>query len=1053
MRVLHHMRAFIFLSFCIYTLASVVSLARDSRTESHNQSVGTGAERTRFLEGTLILKLKSGIPNTRSSVFFGIPELDAVLSTAGLQSRRAMFPLVPYGGMFKQTSPDQGFDRVYILTYTSKGDIYSLIEEINATGTVEFAEPYYLFELFYTPNDPQFTSQYALEHIQIEKAWDITTGDSTMAIAVCDAGVEWTHPDLENKIWINPGETGKDAQNRDKRNNGLDDDGNGFVDDWHGWDLVGNPGTVADWQAGRWTADNDPAPRQVQVSGYRGYHGTWVSGCASPHTDNGIGVAGPGFATKILAIKCSADSIGTGSVVAGYDGIRYAADMGAAVINCSFGGSINPSFVQGIQTVVDYAYSKGSLVVAASGNEATHNDRTPVFPANLDHVLSVGATGSTDAPAGFSGYGVSVDVWAPGVNVTTTQLNGGYVSSGVSGTSFAAPIVSGVAALLMSEHPDWTPNQIAAQLRVTGDRIANGGPLRYRRLNAFRALSINQDLASGHPDNLPGVALVSYSVSGEENAILNGVDDRVTVTLQLRNYLAPTKNLTLQAFENGELTAEETVTVGAIGTLQDREVELTAKISPQSNIIYSEGELQLILRLIDGDYEDYVSLMIPIEVPGWKGQFDAPALNNSFQYIGSAIAASSTHTAWAVSNITISQSSSLPVFSRNPNGNQWSGLQQINVGGTGLQSPLYSLAARNNMEAWAGSGPTNGQAAIYHTTNGGTSWTGTSVSTITPFVNGIHFWDAEDGIFFGDPRNGTWGIGITDDGGATWSPLPSPLQALNGSEVGWNGSFAVHGDNLWFGTNQNRIWRSTDRGSTWTPYLTPSANSFGLAFANENDGLASFRIRQGNVGTNAVAWTRDGGVTWTEGPLPFSGAEPQDVTVVPGTSRFFLGTQRGVFQTTDFGETWKQMAMPLYNFEGILLSAQSNPETEEIGAYGSNAYSQFMVYREMPLPDTGTTGVKGTSTPEITGNAMLHESTPNPANNGAVAGFQLYQAGSVRLVLYDATGREQYLIRQGWMERGAHRVEFSTAELSSGNYFLVLELDGERHSQNFVVQH
>ena len=1054
MKISNRLSTLVVLFFIVCLALSAPAIARDSRAELFGLFGEPSGSNPDHLHGTLILKLKAGIPNSRASIYFGVPELDAVLSNADLQSRRTMFPLEPYSGsgLFKQQPSSQGFDRVYVLTYASSYNVYQLIEEIVETGTVEFAEPYYLFELFYTPNDPRFDDQYALEQIQIEEAWDVTRGDSTIAIAVCDAGVEWSHPDLADNIWENSGETGTDEFDRDKRTNGIDDDGNGFVDDWRGWDLVGNPRTVGAWQAGQWTPDNNPAPRRVQVAGYRGYHGTWVSGCASPRTDNGTGVAGPGFHTKILPVKCSADSIGTGSVVAGYDGIRYAADMGAKIINCSFGGTINPNFTQALQATVDYAYNKGSLIVAASGNEATHNDRTPVFPANLEHVLSVGATGSSDAPAGFSGYGVSVDVWAPGVNVTTTQLGGSYVTNGVSGTSFSAPIVSGVAALLMTQHPDWTPDQIAAQLRVTGDKIANGGPLRYRRLNAARALTVNRDITSDNPNNLPGVGLVRYNITGVENAVLNGSGDRVTAKLQLRNYLAPTKNLIVEAFNNGELTTEEEVTVGALGTLEEKEIEISVTLDPQGDIVYSEGELQLILRLVDGDYEDFITIAVPIELPGWKGQFDAVALNSTFQYIGAAITATSERSAWAISNVQFNQSSSLPVFSRNPNGNQWSGLTQFNVGGTALQTPLYALAARSSTKAWVGNGPSNGQASVYRTTNGGNNWTGTSVAAITPFVNGIHFWNDEEGLLFGDPRNGVWGVGQTTDGGRTWQPLASPLSALNGSEVGWTGSFAVHNNNAWFGTNQNRIWRSTDRGQSWTPHLAPSTNAFGLAFANENDGIASFRIRQGNVGSNAIAWTRNGGLDWTEGTLPFSGARPQGVTAVPGTHRFFLGTQRGVFHTDDFGESWQQMAMPLHNFQGILLSAQANAVTGEIGAYGSNAFSQFMVYRELPAPDTGTTNVHNTDLRSSTDIAVLHESTPNPSHGMTTVQFDLYRSGSVRLALFDGTGREQLLIRQGRMAAGTHQATFTTSAVPSGTYFIVLEIEGERLTHSLVVQ-
>ena len=175
-----------------------------------------------------------------------------------------------------------------------------------------------------------------------------------MAIAICDNGVEWTHVDLAENIWENPGEVGEDASGQDKRTNGVDDDRNGYVDDWHGWDFVGNPLTISALDDELWNSDNDPAPRLVNVANYRGNHGTQVAGSSSARTNNGIGIAGTGFRTKLLPIKCAADSLRTISIRSGYDGIRYAADLGAKVINCSFGNTRGDLSARSIQETVNY---------------------------------------------------------------------------------------------------------------------------------------------------------------------------------------------------------------------------------------------------------------------------------------------------------------------------------------------------------------------------------------------------------------------------------------------------------------------------------------------------------------------------------------------------------------------------------------------------------------------------------------------------------------------------------------------------------------------------
>ncbi len=1018
---------------------------------------GEHVEAAQYLPGTIVLRLKNSVINNRGHVFFGISSLDRVLETLGADSRRALFPLAPYNNelLAKSASTTDArynhFDRFYIVTFTNPYTVEWAIQEIMASGAVEFAEPHFVFDLFFTPDDPQFPQQYALDLIEIEKAWDITKGDSTLSIGVVDSGVEWSHEDLTDNIFLNPGETGLDNQGKDRRDNGIDDDNNGFIDDWHGWDFVGHPKSIEEWQFQQWTPDNNPAPRPLNISGYQGYHGTWVSGSASAVTDNGTGVAAPGFRTKILPVKASADSIGTGTVAAGYEGIRYAADMGAKVINASFGGNINAGQLQGLQAVIDYAYDRGALVVAASGNASTNNDRTPQYPAGFDHVLSVGATSFDDAPADFSGYGVSVDVWAPGVAIHTTNIRNLYTAANVSGTSFSSPITAGVAALVFSLHPDWDPDQVAMQLRSTGDHVgASGGvsPYFFRRVNAYRAVSINRDFESENPEMLlPGVGLLSYLINNKPTDTIKGDDDIVTVQLTLKNYLAPTKNLSISYFDNDELATVAPVSVETIGTMETGTTEVQVRIDPDSDVQFSEGSLQLILKLEDGDYEDYVALTVPVQLPGWYQQEDPPATGQN-GLAGNSIVTVTPKIAWTISNVQTGQTTFTPFYSRVSDGNSWRQFRQVSMQGNGIQEPLYSIYALDHQLAWAGSGPSSGNAAVFKTTSGGSNWQRSSVATITGFVNSVHFWDAENGIFLGDPRNRVWGIGHTTDGGATWAPLPTLLPALSTDEIGWNNSYAAYGDNLWFGTNEKRIYRSTDRGNTWTPVAAPGTNSFGIAFANEDDGLAVFSPRGDGSGENMITVSHNGGASWQQAPLPFPTATPQGVTFVPGTTRAFVGTQRGVFETSDFGQTWRQMAMPVMEFTSLLLSAAADEETGEVGAYGTNVFSQLMTYKEEGEEEPSS-GIEHTGT--YTGNATLHQSIPNPTNTTTTIYYELKEAAGVELALYDSRGTKVMVLAEGTTEAGPHSVQLDVSGLPSGTYYYMLDTGAERLIRSLMV--
>ncbi len=1004
----------------------------------------------RYLAGTVIVKLKESTPNRRGPIAFGVPALDAVLKPTGVTGRRTMFPLAPYPENhtfgLNLDGAMHGFDRVYVVSFSLPYDARDIANQLVATGLVDYAEPYFIFQTTYSPNDPLLAQQDWLNVIQAPQAWDVTKGDSTIAIAIIDTGVDWTHEDILPNIMINPGEDGLDGQGKSKRTNGVDDDNNGMVDDVHGWDFVGAV-NVNQAQSGNFRPDNDPSPTPSSTPGYEGYHGTLVAGCASARADNAKGVAGVGFRTRIIPVKCTGDTAATGSVLAGYDGIRYAADAGARIINCSWGGSTQQSQVQALQDVVDYAYSKRALVVAAAGNFGTNNDLAPSYPANLRHVLSVGATTSRDSAAGFSQYGVSVGVWAPGVAIYTTTPGGGYgatINGGsIDGTSFSSPITSGIIALILARHPDWTPDQAAMQIRVTGDRVkvrsSDLGPYFYRRANAFRAVSLNATLAEGDPTGIPGVAVEGYTINGKALDTIRDLDQSVTVRLTLRNYLSPVTGLSIIPLPNQALTLDAIATVDALGTLQTTTKDLQVKLRKNSGILYSEGNLQLVLKLSSGLYEDYIAVLIPVRLPGWHLQYDPLAGGGIPIYSGSGVSAVTTKLAWALTNAQTSSTTSVPLFSRVTDGENWSRLQQV----PGNEA-LYCIHARDGQRAFAGSGPSSGQAKIFRTANAGNSWQTTSVASITPFVNAVHFFDDQNGVFVGDPLGGFWGIGTTSDGGVTWQPITTRLQATNSTEAGWNNSFAASGDNLWFGTNNSRIYRSNDRGRTWAVAQTPSVNCFFLAFANANDGMATFSPLQSGTGSYAICASRDGGRSWQLVTPPFSGAQASGVSFVPGTTRAFVATQNGMYETNDFGATWKQMAVPAIVYQSVALSTAAGVNGA-LGSFGNNVYGQLINYQE-----TGSAGVEHSGSIG-SGSVMMYQAVPNPCTSQTVVPFQLATTSTVHLVLYDALGLEVARHDLGKLTAGAHQATIAVDALPSGNYFLRIEAGDQSAIGRLVV--
>ena len=340
---------------------------------------------------------------------------------------------------------------------------------------IAYAEPDYILYPTATPRDPYYKNMDNLNNIgqrggtpdsdiDAPQAWNTTTGSASTIVGVIDTGVDISHPDLRNNIWTNPGESGTDALGRNKATNGKDDDGNGYVDDVHGWDFLHNDNSVYD------PADGDE-------------HGTHVSGTIAAQGNNGIGVTGVNWHAKIMPLKFIGPTGGYTSDAEA--AIHYAIDNGAKITNNSWGG--RGYYSQSLKDAITAAQNAGVLFVAAAGNEGTNNDSTLFYPASFDNanIISVAATTDRDALAYFSNYGsTSVDLGAPGVGILSTLPGNTYGRYG--GTSMASPQVASVASLIKSRHPEYGYGTIKAQILRYADKkaslrgkVATGG-----RLNA-----------------------------------------------------------------------------------------------------------------------------------------------------------------------------------------------------------------------------------------------------------------------------------------------------------------------------------------------------------------------------------------------------------------------------------------------------------------------------------------------------------------------------------------------------------------------------------------
>ena len=341
--------------------------------------------------------------------------------------------------------------------------VLAVCAELNADPEVEYAQPNYIYRPCKTPNDPEFADQYAHQLIQMEDAWDISTGSRDVIVAVIGTGVDVNHPDLKDNIWVNKAEI---------PGNKLDDDGNGYIDDVHGWNFGDSNNNV--------TPDVDDYYADILN------HETQVAGVIAAVGNNEKGVTGVNWQCSIMVLRLSLE-YNSDEVAAALD---YAAANGARVVNMSFGADVfGPEGDKVVNTAIDNAYEKGVLLVASAGN--SDSSRTH-YPAAYPTVMAVASTNGEDLKTGHSTFGPWVDIAAPGTDIVTTDLGGEYIST--AGTSFSAPYVAAVAALLFAHRPGLTSIEARAILENTtdpvdyGDIDPNVGYLGTGRVNAYKAL-------------------------------------------------------------------------------------------------------------------------------------------------------------------------------------------------------------------------------------------------------------------------------------------------------------------------------------------------------------------------------------------------------------------------------------------------------------------------------------------------------------------------------------------------------------------------------------
>ncbi len=376
--------------------------------------------------------------------------------------------------------------------------ISQAVSELKKSPQVLYAEPNYICHAYIKPNDPLFARLWGLENtgqdggqsgadINATAAWNSGTGSAGVVVGIIDSGMDYRHEDLKANVFTNSSEDAWSDPLNPATGNKIDDDHNGYVDDWKGWNFVNNT--------------NDPVDDNS--------HGTHVAGTIGAAGNNGVGVTGVCWQIRLLPLKFL-NANGDGNTYNAAKAITYAADLKVKILNNSWGGTDNATY---LLEAVQYAADKGVLFVAAAGNDGLNTDEYPNYPAcyEVGNIISVAASDQSDQRAlwggednpsdecGFtcnnvmaatpgSNYGPhSVDLAAPGKGIWST-VPGGYAR--FDGTSMASPHVAGAAALIWSKYPGLSSSQVRDRLFANVDQVAGftGVVATNGRLNLFKAM-------------------------------------------------------------------------------------------------------------------------------------------------------------------------------------------------------------------------------------------------------------------------------------------------------------------------------------------------------------------------------------------------------------------------------------------------------------------------------------------------------------------------------------------------------------------------------------
>jgi serine protease len=923
-----------------------------------------------YLAKTIIFQVKDQYrANCSTSNIENLMPLNSFLIELGATTVQKIYP--------NHQPPDKKFNElgqkyadlslIYKVVYTGDAMLEKAINKLYSMGYFEYVEPWYVPKITLQTNDPSATSgtQY---HLYITKCaatgtsgWNIQTGNSNVVIGITDTGTEPNHPDLIGNIKHNAADP----------IDGVDNDLDGYIDNYSGWDV----GDVSVNPNG----DNDPTWQGNN-------HGCAVSGDACESTNNSIGGGAPGYNCKFLPVKI-ADA--TGALVAAYQGITYAADHGANIINCSWGSAGAGTYEQ---TVIDYAtINKNCLVVAAAGNNSADQK---FYPAALNYVISVAATGPTDVKASFSNWNSTVDVSSPGLSIYATTSGTGYGTN--SGTSMASPVAAGICGIIKAQYPSYTGLQVGEMLKSTADvsvytsnpQPQFAGKLGTGRVNCYTAVTT------------PGAKSVVFNnmaVTDNNDGIFVG-NDTMRITGTYINYLAPTTSActaTLSTSSPYVTILNGTFNIGALatlGTINNNSSPFKVKVLTSAPI---NSVITFTMTITDGPYSVTSTFDITVNV----------------DYI----------------NVTVNDIQTT-ITSKGRIGYNLDGQQQ----GLGFVYMDSSMMYESSMMIGTSSTKVSDMFRGSGTTGDVDNSSLVRVSIVNPTV----FSDFDlDGTFRDNLSTSPIGV-TTHHKTFAWSTNPNRKYVIVEYTVKNTNTSAIN--NMWVGV-------ISDWDVTSATYGKDKANQdvsrkMGYVYCtNTNGQYAGIKVLTqtpfNHYGIDNVTGG-GGGIDATAGTPEFDTGEKYTV----------LSTSRPTAGNT---QTQGNDVMSCVS-SGPFTVAAGDSIKVAFALLGGDNLSQLQTSADdAQVMYDGLTNVVQTS--DVSNEFGLN-CYPNPAVEGSsYVQFFVDKAAEGELKVFDVMGKEIVTVEKGMMQAGKHEFWLDVSKLSSGIYFYQLNVGGKTVTRKMIV--